>query len=160
MLLPEYQERVILEYIAKHAGHYIYLALESLGFYPEFYRLGNGSDLTAVMANINTHYLHVKLRRVDDPGRGLHNRVCFESFTTRDVNLLQAGEGYLGRLVVHCPAVLLGFTISLPGVDDPTPTTVIYPFNSSTMRTVALGTARIVDSIIDAEGVLQGQGRD
>ena len=39
-------------------------------------------------------------------------------------------------------------------------TTIIYPFNFTSLRAIALGTARIVEGIIEAEQGLQDEGKD
>ena len=155
----EYEERVITHYMAKHSGRYIYLALESLGFYREFYRIGTG-NIPAVMASINTRFLHVVLRRVEDPSNGIHNKVHFATSTARSIVTLQDGEHYSRRLAAVCPAILIGLSIFNPAVDDPVVTTIIYPFNFTSLRAIALGTARIVEGIIEAEQGLQDEGKD
>ena len=154
---PEYEKRVIVHYMNKHRPRYLELALESLGFYREFYRT---DDIQAMLARINARFLYVVLRRVQNPGRGMHNKVQFLTSTTRSINTLETANSLSRRLSEAFPAILIGFHISNRTVNNPLVNTITYSFDWTTLRTIAMGTRRVIEGITDAENELQEDGRD
>lgn len=135
------------------------MALEFLGFFPDFAHL-KGAEQLKFLPVAQANFLHIHLRRVDALGRGRHNRVTFQTARLNRIDHLPAevGGNIRRRLVHRFPAICLGYTMSgASGLLDPeTVTTITHSFQ---WFPHGVGIAMAARLVWISEWVLQGEAK-
>ncbi|KJA17037.1 hypothetical protein HYPSUDRAFT_206493 [Hypholoma sublateritium FD-334 SS-4] len=152
-----HDERLITKYHAKHRNLYIAFVLEAFDFFTHFHHL-DGDNQTA-FNRTNVYFLHVLLTRVENPGRGRHNKLEFSAAKVRSVyELGDRRESLQQRLESRFPSILIGYTVFEP-LSEVRVTTITMQFEWPPSNIQRPGMDNVLRAIYDSEAALQAAGR-
>lgn len=152
-----HNERLIVKYHAKHRNLYIPFILEAIGFFTHFHHLDDNNRREFNRTNV--YFLHVLLQRVENPGRGRHNKLEFSAAKVRSIyDLGDRRESIQQRLETRFPLILIGYTVFEP-LSEVKVTTISLQFNWPASNVQGPGIDNALRMIKESEEAWQAAGR-